>query len=226
MSIAREGSGITLTALGVLAIGLAICTAIYTVAAHVLLRPLPYPDPDRLVMLWDVKHDAPDFHHVVAPGNIVDWREGSSSFTGIGVFNVGTLAIDVDAGRERLPGVVVSTNYFDVLGVQPRLGRNFRAPDAETGAPPVIVLSDGFWRRQMGGDPAAIGRSIVSGTRRFEIIGVMPPEFQGPDEHYFGRADFWTPGWGNLAAGGRRGHYLRVIARLREGVSVRTVGRK
>ena len=215
-----KAPGFTITAVGVLAAGLAICTAVFTVAEHVLLRPLPYPQPDGLVMLWDVKRDAPGFHNVVAPGNIVDWRAEARSFTGIGVFNVGTLAIDADGGRQRIPGAVVSTNYFDLLGVHPRIGRNFRLADAEAGAPPVIVLSDGFWRRQMGGDPAAIGRSIVAGARRLEIIGVMPAEFQGPDEHYFGRADFWVAGWGNLASGGRGGHYLRVIARLREGVSV------
>jgi putative ABC transport system permease protein len=215
-----KAPGFTVTVVGVLAVGLAICTAVYTVAAHVLLRPLPYPHPDRLVMLWDVKRETPDFHNVVSPGNIADWRAETRSFTGIGVFNVGTLAIDRDGGRERIPGVIVSTNYFDVLGIQPRIGRNFRPSDAQPGAAPVILLSDGFWRRQMGGDPSAIGRSIVSGTRRYEIIGVLPSDFQGPEEHYFGRSDFWAPGWGNLEAGGRGGHYLRVIARLRDGVSL------
>jgi putative ABC transport system permease protein len=212
--------GFTLTAGGVLAVGLAISTAVFTVASHVLIRPLPYPDPDRLVMLWEVEHAEPDFHNVVSPGNIADWRAATRSFTDIGIFNTGSLTIDADGGRERIPGVIVSTNYFDVLGVQPRIGRSFRSADAEPGAPPVVVLSDGFWRRQMGGDRGAIGRFIVSGTRRFEIVGVMPAGFQGPDEHYFGRADFWAPGWGNLEAGSRGGRYLRVIARLRDGVRV------
>jgi putative ABC transport system permease protein len=72
----------------------------------------------------------------------------------------------------------------------------------------------------MGGDPHVIGRSIASGTRRYEIVGVMPAEFRGPDEHYFGRADFWIPGWGNLEAGRRAGRYLRVVARLRDGVTL------
>ena len=99
--------GFTITAVAVLAIGLAICTAVFTVAEHVLMRPLPYPQADRLVMLWDAPRDAPDQHNVVAPGNIADWRAQSRSFIGIGVFNVGTLAIDRDGGRERIPGVVV-----------------------------------------------------------------------------------------------------------------------
>jgi putative ABC transport system permease protein len=212
--------GFTVTTMAVLAIGLAICTAVFTVAEHVLVRPLPYPDPDRLVMLWEARRETPEQHNVVSSGTIADWRAQSQAFTGIGVFNVGTLAIDRDTGRERVPGVVVSTNYFDVLGVQPRLGRNLRPSDAQQGAPRVIVLSDGFWRRHLGGDPGAIGRSISSDTRGYEIVGVMPADFQGPDEHYFGRADFWIPGWGNLEAGRRAGRFLRVIARLRDSVAL------
>lgn len=215
-----KAPGFTLTAAGVLAVGLAICTAVYTVARHVLMRPLPYPDPSRLVMLWDVKHQTPGFHNVVSPGNAADWRASARSFTGITVFNSATLAIDADGGRERVSGARVSTNYLDVLGVQPRLGRTFRPSDVDPGAPLVAVLSDGFWRRQMGGDPAAIGRFILSESRRFEVIGVMPPGFQGPEEHYFGRSEFWVPGWGNLEAGGRGGHFLRVFARLRDGISI------
>ena len=212
--------GFTVTTVAVLAIGLAICTAVFTVTEHVLVRPLPYPDPGRLVMLWEARRETPEQHNVVSPGTIADWRAQSQAFTGIGVFNVATLAIDRDGGRERVPGVVVSTNYFDVLAVQPRLGRTFRPSDEQPGAPRVIVLSDGFWRRHLGGDPGAIGRSITSGTRTYEIVGVMPAGFQGPDEHYFGRADFWIPGWGNLEAGRRAGRFLRVIARLRDGVTL------
>ena len=212
--------GFTITAVAVLAIGLAICTAVFSVAEHVLLRPLPYAQPDRLVMLWDAPRTAPDEHNVVAPGNIADWRAQSRAFTGIGVFNVGSLAIDRDGGRERVPGVVVSSNYFDVLGVQPQVGRTFRDADATAGAASVIIISDGFWKRQMGGQPSAVGSFLIAGTRRLEIVGIMPAGFQGPDEHYFGRADFWVPGWGNLEAGGRGGHYLRVIARLRDDVTL------
>jgi putative ABC transport system permease protein len=159
--------GFTVTTMAVLAIGLAICTAVFTVAEHVLVRPLPYPDPDRLVMLWEARRETPEQHNVVSSGTIADWRAQSQAFTGIGVFNVGTLAIDRDTGRERVPGVVVSTNYFDVLGVQPRLGRNLRPSDAQQGAPRVIVLSDGFWRgtwaaiREPSADQSAAIRAVT-----------------------------------------------------------------
>jgi putative ABC transport system permease protein len=215
-----KAPGFTMTTMTVLAIGLAICTAVFTVAGHVLVRPLPYADPDRLVMIWEARRESPGQHNVVSAGSIADWRSGSQAFEAIGVFNVGTLVIDREGGRERVPGVVVSTNYFDVLGARPRLGRTFGPADVEPGAPRAIVLSDGFWRRQMGGDPGVVGRSLASGTARYEIVGVMPAGFEGPDEHFFGRADFWIPGWGNLEAGRRAGRYLRVVARLRGGVTL------
>ena len=210
----------TATALVILMLGIGSTTAIATLAYHVLLSPLPYPNPDRLVMAFEVQRANPAGPSVVSPGNAADWREQSKTIRSLALFNLTSLTLDVDDGRERVPGAVVTANYFDVLGVPPQAGRTFQPADEAAGAPRAAVISHGFWLRRFAGDAAIVGRSLRAGTTDVLVVGVMPPGFRGPDEHYFGRADFWLPMRGSLREGGRGGRYLRTVARLAEGVTV------
>lgn len=210
----------TATAVLILAVGIGAVTSVATLVYEVLLRPLPYPDPERLVMIWSVPREAPGEHQVVSPGDINDWREQSHTFEAIAVFNLATVTLDGPEGRERVPGAQVTANYFDVLGVRPRLGHAFTASTEQPGGTPAIVLSHGFWLRRFGGDPSIVGGTLRIGTFDLPVAGIMPPGFQGPEERYFGRTDFWIPLRVNFQSAGRGGRYLRTVARLKADVSL------
>jgi len=208
------------TAVSILALGIGGMTAVVSLVHHVLVSPLPYPEPHRLVMVWDVLRSEPSEYQVASPGNIADWIEQSTAFAGLAAFNLSSLTLDFEEGRERVPGAVVTANYFDVLGVRPQHGRGFTADDDTPGAEPVLVLSHGFWRRRFGADPGIVGGAVRIGARDVRVVGVMPPDFRGPDEHHFGRADFWLPMRMQFREAGRGGHYLRTVGRLKPGVSL------
>lgn len=210
----------TVTAALILALGIAAVTSVSALVYEVLLRPLPYPDPERLVMIWDVRRDTPGEHQVASPGNINDWRQQSRAFDAIAVFNLASATFDGPGGRERVPGAQVTANYFDVLGVRPHLGRALPASGEQAGGAPAIVLSHGFWLRRFGGNPSIVGRTTRVGTFEIVVAGVMPPGFQGPEERYFGRTDFWVPMRIRFEGAGRGGHYLRTVARLKDGVTL------
>jgi predicted permease len=211
----RQSRGYTATAVVILSVGLGLSTSVYSIVDGVLRRPLPYPDSQRLVMIWDVPDDDPGRPTVVAPGNVPDWQAQAQSLEAIAIFNVSSLALDTADGPLRVPGAVVSGNYFDVLQVSPALGRAFRSADDTPGAPPVIVLSHGFWQSRFGADGRLIGRRISFEGAEFLVAGVMPRGFQGPEEHFFGRSDYWITFREHLGSGGRGSRYLRTVARLR-----------
>lgn len=215
-----KARGFSMTAVLILALGIAATTTAFGVANAVLFTPLPFRQPQRLATIGGVLREAPDQPTVASPGDIQGWREGARSFESIAVFNLSTLALDAAEGRERVAGVAVTANYFDVLGVAPRIGRGFRAGEDVPGSERVIVISDALWRRHFDADPAIAGRTLRSGTNAFTILGVMPPGFRGPEDHYFPRSDYWTTLRVNWATAGRGGHYLRTVARLRDGVTI------
>jgi len=212
--------GFSLVAVLVLALGLGAAVTVFSVIDGVLLRPLPFPRADRLVMIWDVPTSNPSARVVVSPANVADWRADARSFEAIAAFNLSRMIVPSGDGRIAVPGAVVTANYFAVLGVEPQLGRALLPGDEGPGRAPVVVLSDGFWRRHFGGDPAVIGRPLTGVTRSPLVVGVMPPGFQGPDEAFFGRADFWAPVNFDLGSVGRGGRWFRTVARLAAGVTV------
>jgi putative ABC transport system permease protein len=225
LRLLARNPGFTLTVAATLAIGVAANTAIFTIVHSVLWRPLPYRDPARLVQLWETNPDRGWIDAECAPANFADWRRLNRSFSGLAAYSgagrdpvVSNLTLTGIGEPERVTGVSVTGHFFSVLGVQAAAGRTFDADEEFRGRDDVVVLSQGFWRAQLGGDRAIIGGALELSGRRRRIIGVLPQGFE------FGNApvDVWIPmGWTREEmTGQRRAHLLRVIGRLQPGVSI------
>lgn len=209
----RKAPGFTLVSILTLALGIGATTSIFSIINGVILRPLPYGEPDRIVRVLEIVPQYGRFS--VAPANFFDWREQNTVFEHIAAYTPGSdTMIGID-GPERIPMASVSWDMFETLGVAPAMGRGFHPEEDAPNQNAVVVLSHGMWQRRFGGDPSILGRSItVSGTP-MTVIGVMPAGFFFPSRE----SEFWRP-IGLASAGATRGgHYLGVIARLEPGVS-------
>lgn len=222
----RRSPGTALAAVLTLAVGIGATTAIFSVVYGVLLKPLPYREPERLVQIWETNPLFDWTEANVAPGNLLSWRERNHTiesmarYFGSDTRGAGLTSLTLgDAGEPvRVQGMSVSANFFDVLGAPPALGRTFAAGE-DTGAPHrLVVLSDAFWRRQFGADRSIAGRAITMNGRAYTVIGVMPAAFTFDNKP----ADFWLPLNMDEAQVRevRRPHYLRVIGRLKPGVTL------
>jgi putative ABC transport system permease protein len=202
------------TVIAVLALGLGIGanTAIFSVVNSVLLRPLPYYQPDQLVTILH-KNSTP-----VAPANYFDFARQSQSFTSIAAAQWWEPNLTGRDQPEHLRGLQVTGEMFSLLGVNAALGRTFHSGEDQTGSDHVVVLSNGLWRRRFGGDANVIGQHITFDGESYNVIGVMPPEFQFAP-FWATRAELWSPL--NLAArlNDRGGQSLRIFARLKPGVT-------
>ena len=220
--VLRRTPGFALAALLTLAIGIGANAAIFSVVDAVLLQPLPYTDPDRLVTIGDRNADGSSSN--VGFTTMVDWRARSRSFEGLGVMRSWQPTLMVNGEAERVSAVRVSADYFDMLGVWPALGRNFSAADDHPDRWRVLLLSDGLWRRRFNADPGIVGRSIVMNDRQYQVIGVMPAGFEPVDSNrlYDTDAEMWAPlGYqvgGDSAC--RSCQHLRGFGRLKRGVSI------
>lgn len=208
----RRNPAFTTMALLTLVVGIGATTAIFSVADAVILRPLPYSDPDRLVRIQETTPRGEPFS--VSDANYLDFREQSRTFSEMAAYREAPVALTGDGQPERLAGVAATHTLFDLLGADPLLGRTFsEAEDSHGGGTAVAVLSHGLWQRRFGGDPAAVGRTATLDGQGFTIIGVMPPDFD------FAGAEIWLP----LAPdpnGDRGDHWLRMIGRLRSGATL------
>jgi putative ABC transport system permease protein len=222
----RHHPSFTVIAVLTLALGIGANAAVFSVVYGVLLKPLPYQEPDRLVQIWETNPLRNWTSETVAPANLLDWRARNRSFDGIAYYvgadgkGPGTIDATLTGGGEpeRIRGMSVSSNFFSVLGSTAAYGRTFRADEELQGRTGVLVLSDGFWRRRFGGDPSVVGRRIDVDGGTCEVLGVMPPGFHVPGA----QVDFWAPQLFDEAQFRqiRRPHWLRVIARLAPGVSI------
>jgi predicted permease len=212
--------GFTAAAVLTLALGLGANTAIFSVLDAVLLRPLPFHDPERLVLVWETMGDWRT--RWVAPANFVDWRRDARSFAGLAGYSSSDLNLTGAGDPERLKAAVVSDNLFDLVGARPAIGRGFRRGDDESG-PRVAVLGDGLWRRRFGADPAVVGRTVRLNGEPHEVVGVMAPSFRFP-----AAAELWVPGAqgipflhsvlrGQDMRTMRDSHLFTVVARLAPG---------
>jgi hypothetical protein len=180
--------GFALTAVIVLALGIGANAAIFSVVDALLLRPLPYHDPDRLVMILEDATDIGFPTNTPAPGNYFSWKQRNRTFSGIAATRSASANLTVDGPPDFVMGRRVTANFFDVLGVQPFIGRAFTEDEDRAGAA-VTVISFGLWKRRYSGDPHVIGKSIVMNGERRTIIGVMPPSFVFRDRE----REFWNP---------------------------------
>jgi putative ABC transport system permease protein len=167
----------TFTAIAVLtlALGIGANTAIFSVVHAVLLRPLPYADPDRLVVLREssLLGESSDAYL-----NFVDWREQSRSFASMGALRGDSFNLTGIGEPERLPGALVSAGWLETLGIRPALGRAIASDDDKSGAAPVVMLSDGLWRRRFASDPAILGKTLQLNGVGHTVIAVLPRSFQ------------------------------------------------
>ncbi len=212
-----KSPGFSLVAIVTLALGIGANSAIFSVVNTVLLRSLPYAEPDRLVMLFNSRGENP--HFPASAPNFLDFRDQTQLFSGAAAYGATRDFNLVGIGDPtRLRGTPVSAEIFDVLGVRPELGRAFRAEENEPGAGAVVVLSHSVWQQYFGSDPQVIGRTIsLDGVTR-TVVGVMPAGFDYPRE-----STLWTPLEYDAAFrdnANRGAHYLGVVARLKPGVTV------
>jgi putative ABC transport system permease protein len=206
--------GFTAVAILTLALGIGANTAIFTVVNAVLLRPLPLPNPDQLVRVYESKEFPAGFTGSASAPNVRDWREQNTVFSDLTSYRFRDFALQSKESPERLIGVVVTPDYFRVLGARPLLGRTFTEADERA---EVAVLSEGLWRAQFSSDPAVIGRAISLNGRPFTVVGVMPSTFRFPNP----RNQIWTPlAFAPAELAARGDHGLEVIGRLRPNVSL------
>ena len=211
-----KNPGFAAVAVIALALGIGANTAIFSVVNTILLRSLPYDDPDRLIVVKENKlPQFPEFS--VSPGNFLDWQKQNASFEKLAAVQGSSYnLVTSDAEPERLDGARVSAGLFEMLGVKPVQGRTFLEEEDQPGHQNVVVLSSNLWKRRFGSDPNIIGQSITMSAASYTIIGIMPPSFQFPDRDI----DLWTPIAFTAAQAQQHGsHYVAVIGRLKPGVT-------
>ncbi|MBO0862775.1 MAG: ABC transporter permease, partial [Chloracidobacterium sp.] len=210
----RRNPGFTSVAALTLALGIGANTAIFSVVNAVLLRSLPYREPDHLML---ISHYQPIGEIDEATGaDFLDWRDKAKTFEQIAAYDFDTADLTGDGEPERLNTGMVSANLFATLGVAPALGREFTEAEDTYGGQGVVILSDGLWRRRFGADPQVIGRSITLGGQSRTVVGIMPGGFRFSED-----TDLWAPLALNVAQelGRERNVLLSVLARLKPGVT-------
>jgi putative ABC transport system permease protein len=206
----------TVAAIGTLALGIGANTTIFSLVQTVLLHPLPYADPDRVVMVWEDATAAGFPRNTPAPGNFNDWRRTNRSFTDMAATRFAFATLTMDGAPELVLGRGVTPNFFDVLGVRPVLGRSFTSADDRAGVA-VTIISHALWQRRYSRDPAIAGRTILMNDVKYEVVGVAPQSFVFMNREI----DYWVPIQLPPNQVDTRGnHFLNVVARLKPGVSV------
>ncbi|HEV3252839.1 MAG TPA: ABC transporter permease [Candidatus Acidoferrales bacterium] len=211
-----KSPGFTVVAVLTLALGIGANTAIFSVVNAVLLAPLPYKDPGRLVTLWGANPRLSSEDFPLSPAVFSTWKAENRVFEEIAASSDDLDTITGSGEPEMVIGYDFSADYFHVLDAKPELGRTFLPEEDRTGGPNVAVLSDNIWRRRFNADPSIIGKTIQLGSAPFTVVGVMPPTFRYPD-----KVEIWTPlALPTSASTDWKKRYLRVIARLRPGVTL------
>ena len=216
----RRAPGFALVALLTLAIGIGANTAIFSVLRSVVLRPLPYANPEQLVQVWTDHRargrDAPEW---LTPTDFLDWRSENRTLAGMAAYQGWGPDLTGDGDPETLTGLVVSGNFFDVLGARAAIGRTLTMRDDDPGVETVVVLSDGLWRRRFGADSSIVGRSVMLNGLPVTVIGVLEPSFRAPIQT--AAPDVYRATRRPANSGCGRGCIvLRVIGRLKPGVSL------
>ena len=207
----HKNPGFTAVAALTLALGIGANTAIFSVVNAVLLRPYPYKDQDRLMWLWETNlPEIPRFSP--SPANFLDWQKQNTVFEQLEACNVSNFNLIGGANSARIRGMVITHGFLSMLGIRPRIGRDFLPDEDRPGRNNVVILSHELWQRQFGGDPNILNQSIKLDDQLFTVIGVMPPNrgFRFQDDH------LWTPiAFTAEQIQNRRGGILNVFGRLK-----------
>jgi putative ABC transport system permease protein len=196
-----------------LALGIGATTAIFSVVNGVLLQPLPYPRSDRIVQLFQIDKDGNRMS--VSVPNFRDWKAQTRGFSAMALSrSLGSITVNGLREPARATASEVSGDFFSVFGLHPEVGRVFSVDEAHSGGPPVVVVSDGFWRRYLDANPRTVGHTITIETKLFTVIGVMQPEMNYP-----AGSEVWVPEELNESNPSRTSHGWRVVGRLKDGVT-------
>ncbi len=219
--------GFTIIAVLALALGIGANTAIFSVVNAVLLRPLPYRQPDRLVMLWQKLGGATAYPQIPCSApDYLDYRDQTQTLENVAAFENANFTLTTRTGSERVSGSLVSSNLFPLLGISPLRGRVFTAAEDQFGHDNVIVLSYGAWQRRFGSDPDMLGKTLVLDQKPNQVIGVMPKEFEFPTQGLLSgpTPEFWVPiafSPDQVGPDGRGDNFnISVITRRKPGVSI------
>jgi putative ABC transport system permease protein len=211
----RKNPGFSAVAVITLALGIGANTAIFSVVSAVLLRPLPFPQPERLIKIWE-SFSQGGFGSV-SPANLKDWRDQNSAFSGITAYQGAGFSLQGNDYSERIGAIAVSANFFDVLEMQPQLGRTFRSGEDEPGRNRLVILSTTLWRRRFGGESSIVGKKILLGGEHYEVIGVMPEQFRFPSLG----TEIWVPlDLSPSQQSDRDNHFLLTLGRLKPGATI------
>jgi putative ABC transport system permease protein len=215
----RRSPGFTFAAILTLALAIGANTAIFSVVNAVLLRPLPYPNADQLVMLWEQNPHRGWFENIVSGDNFSDWQKQNQVFAGMAAFESNFFTITGSHQAEEVAGERVSANLFSVLGVQPFRGRLF-LPEENTKGKTTVILSYGLWQQRYGGDPDIVGKQISLNGESYPVVGILPPTFSDDYSSSFAEhSQLWLSGIEPFPQG-RESHEYHAIARLKPGVSL------
>jgi putative ABC transport system permease protein len=212
--ILRKEPLVTGAAVAILALGIGSTTIVFSIANGLLVRPLPYPNANRLVAVEEYKHDEPRFTQVSFL-NFEDMRNRTRLLEDVAAYTENNRTLRHGSEAEQAPIGAVSSSLFRVLDVRPLHGRTFTGAEDLPNGPAVVVLGHDLWQRRYGGDPNVLGRSIQIGSRTMTVVGVMPAGFHFPQ-----RAEAWVPLQANPANEPRTNYWLRVVARLKPGITV------
>jgi len=186
LRVLTKNPGFAVIAILTLAIGIGANTTIFSVVNGVLLNPLPFPEPDRLVRIYDSTDDFS--HSSVSYLNFKDWERENRTFANMTGFRSEDLNLTGVDEPQQVTGELISASYFNTLGIQPTLGRSFTEAEDQAGGPPVAIITNGFWKKQFGGDPKILDKAIILNGKSYNIVGVLPPEF-----HAHEQARIFTP---------------------------------
>jgi putative ABC transport system permease protein len=182
-----KNPGFTIVASITLALGIGANTAIFSIVNAVLIRPLPYQEPDQLVMIDEIPPGGGQF--AIAPGNFADWRDQSRSFVGMSAYRGGNLILTSDGGNaEQLRSQRISANFFDLLGIKPVLGRFFTSDEDKPDHNRVVIFSYSLWQRRFGGEPDIVGKMLTLDGNLYTVVGIMPANFR-----FSVGTEIWTP---------------------------------
>ena len=213
----RRNPGFTAVAVFTLALGIGANTAIFSVINGVLLRPLPYPQPDRLVWMFPANlHTGQLSGGAISPPDFQDYRARATAFDHLAAFLPMDSTLTGSGQAERVPSSAVSGGFFETLGVEPALGRTILTDDEQVPWPQVVVLSHSLWQARFGGDPHVIGKTVTVDGKGMTVVGVMPAGFEFPKQ-----ARLWNPlpfKYDEMNV--RRFHFLRAVGRLKPGVTL------
>ena len=214
LRLMRKDAPVTVAAIAILALGIGSTTAVFSLVNGILVRPLPYPQPERLVSVAEFNSNSGEFGQSVAFPNYLDIRARTRLLQNIGLYSEQQATIRGEGNAEQIQTAYVTDGLFSVLGVKPILGTVVSRQQDVPNGPLVVVIGQDLWQRRYGGDPGILGKTLDIRNTRRTVIGVMPSSFRFPE-----RAEVWIPLQFSVQDSPRTDHWLRAVARLRPGIS-------